>query len=168
MGKIMSGKYLKNGKYKMNKDGTPWEEEVEDPTCLYKSDVINIIGEKNWDKFSKWMTGQGAPIMSDGSMGYFAWDVDKFYRHHVLGEPGLTKDDIAMIIEVSRSIDGKMNSKHWNTSRKGKDVTANEHNKKKHPEYRCGLKRTKMRWNKKKGLREKSKKGSKERIYWSD
>jgi len=98
MAKIMQGKWLKNGKYKMNKDGTPWEEEVDDPSCLSKDDVIKIIGENNWVKFSKWMHGQGAPVLSNGELGYFEWDVQKFKRHYVDGCPELTIDDTAKII----------------------------------------------------------------------
>ena len=98
MGKVMQGIPLKNGKFKKDKKGKVIEIEVEDEGCLYKSDVLKIIGKKNWKKFSKWMFGQGAPIMSDGSLGYFAWDVDKFKRHYVDGIPPLTREEIAEII----------------------------------------------------------------------
>jgi len=95
----MQGIMLKNGKFKKDKNGKYIEKEVDDKGCLYKSDVIEIIGKKNWKKFGKWMTGQGAPVMSDGTLGYFAWDVDKFKRHYVDGIPPLTKEEMMEIIQ---------------------------------------------------------------------
>lgn len=98
MGKVFTGIRLKNGKFKTDKKGKYIEKEIEDPSSLYKSDVLKIIGKNNWNKFSKWMTGQGAPVMSDGTTGYFAWDVDKFKRHYIDGIPPLTKEEIGKII----------------------------------------------------------------------
>ena len=69
--------------------------------------------------------------------------------------------------EHSRNV-GKINTREWNSTKKGKEFNENQHTKEKDPSYHEGLKRTKMRWNKKKGVREKSKKGSRDRIYWSD
>lgn len=99
MGKVFTGIRLKNGEFKKDKKGKYIQKEIEEPSSLYKSDVLKIIGNKNWKKFSKWMTGQGAPIMSDGTMGYFSWDVDKFKRHYVDGVPPLTKMEIMEIIQ---------------------------------------------------------------------
>jgi len=162
MGKIIQG--IKNTKGKFI-----GEQEVEDPTCLYKSDVIVIIGKKNWAKFSKWMTGQGAPIMSDGTMGYFAWDVEKFKRHYIDGVPILTREQIGDILnrmEITGTVGGRTNTRKWNS--KKEDIKNDQHSPKKKWKTHFGLKRTKIRWNKKKGIKEKSKKGSRDRIVWAD
>ena len=90
MAKVMRGKKIK-GKWV--------EQEVDDPSSLSKDDVIKIIGEENLKSFNKWMIGQGAPILSDGSTGYFAWDVQKFKRHHIDGVPYLSRDDIDKIFK---------------------------------------------------------------------
>jgi len=106
MGKVFTGIRLKSGDFKKDKKGKYIEKEIEDSSCLYKSDVLKIIGKNNWTKFSKWMTGQGAPVMSDGTMGYFAWDVDKFKRHYVDGIPPLTREEIGEII-LNGTLHGK-------------------------------------------------------------
>ena len=98
MGKIFTGIRLKNGDFKKDKTGKTIEKEVEDTSCLYKKDVLTIIGSENWTKFSKWMYGQGVPVMSDGTMGYFSWDVDKFKRHYIDGVPPLTRQEMMEII----------------------------------------------------------------------
>lgn len=59
------------------------EKEIEDKNCLYKKDVIDIIGKENWKEFSKWMKGQTSPVMSDGSCGYYSWDVEKFKFYYI-------------------------------------------------------------------------------------
>jgi hypothetical protein len=165
MGKVMQGIRLKNGEFKTDKKGKAIQIEVEDEGCLYKSDVLKIIGEKNWIKFAKWMTGQGAPIMSDGSLGYFAWDVDKFKRHYVDGIPPLTREEVGEIImngtfhgEKVQDIINKEKRLAFNKTKK----------KKKSSKNRCTIKRTKVRWNKKKGIQEVSKKGSKDKICLND
>lgn len=90
MGKINRGKNIK---------GNWVESEVDDPSFLYKSDVIKIIGESNWKLFCKWMTGQTCPVMSDGSTGYYSWDVEKFKRHHIDGIPQMTQKDVEDIFK---------------------------------------------------------------------
>jgi len=170
MGKVMQGIQNKKGEF-------IGEHEVEDINCLYKKDVIKLIGKQNWKKFSKWMRGQGVPVMSDGSEGYFRWDVEEFKTHYVDGVPRLTLKETEEIIkhgtlngkkiETSPQI-GKINTREWNSTRKGAEFKDNQHKKSKDPSYHAGLKRTKLRWNKKKGIQEKSKKGSKDRIFWYD
>jgi hypothetical protein len=183
MGKVMKGITLKNGKFKLGKNGKAIENEVEDPMSLYKEDVLKIIGKKNWKQFSKWMIGQGAPIMSNGQKGYFRHDVDKFKKHYIDGIPLLTKEEVMEIImnstlhgkdvqdiidkaEISGSVGGRINTRKWNSKRS--DIKGDQHNPKKKWQTHVGLKRTKFRWNKKKGIREKSKKGSRDRIFWAD
>jgi len=164
-------KIIKTYKYK----GKWKKKEVNDKDCLSKADVIKIIGEDNWKEFEKWMFGQAGPILSDDSCGYYSWDVQKYKRYYIDGEAPLTPEDLMDIfqdmemqkIEVHNSL-GKINTREWNSSRKGAEMRNNQRNKKKKPATRNGLKRTKMRINKKKGVREKSKKGSRDRIYWSD
>jgi len=179
MGKVMQGIQDKKGEF-------VGEQEVDDVNCLYKRDVIKLIGKKNWTKFSKWMRGQGVPVMSDGTEGYFSWDVEEFKTHYIDGVPRLTLKEVGEIVkhgtlngkkiprsesihkvEVSPQI-GKINTREWNSTRKGAEFKENQHKKSKDPSYHAGLKRTKLRWNKKKGVREKSKKGSRDRIFWYD
>ena len=69
MGKVMKG-YKYGGKWK--------EKEVEDTSCLYRHDVELLVTKKHMIGFAKWMTGQGCPVMSDGSLGFFSWDVEQF------------------------------------------------------------------------------------------
>jgi nicotinamide riboside kinase len=74
MGKIMKG-YKYKGKWK--------EKEVEDPTCLYEHEVEHLIGKKYWIEFAKWMRGQGCPVMSDKTIGFFKWDVEQFIEEEL-------------------------------------------------------------------------------------
>jgi dTDP-glucose 4,6-dehydratase len=74
MGKIIQG-YKHKGQWK--------EKEVEDPSFLYLKDVEYVVGASKMVDFSKWMRGQGCPVMSDQTLGFFKWDVDTFFRHHV-------------------------------------------------------------------------------------
>jgi hypothetical protein len=90
MAKVKQGKKVK-GKW--------IEEEVDDPTALSRDDVIKVIGIDNIKVFDKWMRGQGCPILSNGSIGYFKWDVEKFKRHHIDGIPYLSRDDIDKIFK---------------------------------------------------------------------
>jgi hypothetical protein len=76
------------------------------------------------------------------------------------------KDEQIRRISITRSIDGRTNTRKWGSRKK--DKTEDQHNKKKKWATHEGTKRTKLRWNKKKGIREKSKKGSRDKIYWSD
>jgi len=69
MGKIMKGRKY-GGKWK--------EKEVEDESSLYRKDVEHLVGANNMVEFFKWMSGQGCPLMSDGTIGYFSWDVQRF------------------------------------------------------------------------------------------
>lgn len=87
MAKVIRGISNKSGKFVS-------EEVVDDPTCLSKQDVLNIIGESNWKKFSKWMTGQGAPILADGNMGYFIQDVERFKEQYIDSNSYLTFEEI--------------------------------------------------------------------------
>jgi len=165
------GKVIKHYKYK----GKWKEKEVNDPECLSKDDVLELIGKKHWKEFEKWIYGQAGPIMADNSCGYYVYDVQKFKRYYIDGEAPLTPDDLMEIfqdtelkkVEVSGSL-GKINTREWNSSRKGAQVKDNQHNRKKNPAFRSGLKRTKKRFNKKTGVREKTKKGSRDRVHWSD
>jgi len=164
-------KIIKTYKYK----GKWKKKEINDPDCLSKEDVLKVIDKKNWKEFEKWMFGQAGPILSDDTCGYYSWDVQKYKRYYIDGETPLTPDDLMDIfqdmemqkVEVSNSL-GKTNTREWNSSRKGAEMRANQHKKKKKPGFRDGLKRSKKRFNKKKGVREKSKKGSREHIHWSD
>ena len=164
-------KIIKTYKYK----GKWKKKEVNDPDCLSKDDVLGVIGKDQWKTFEKWIFGQAGPVLSDGTCGYYAWDVQKFKRYYIDGEEPLTPDDVFELfqdmemqkIEIGGTL-GKINTREWNSSRKGLGVAENQHNKKKKPAFRSGLKRTKMRRNKKKGVREKSKKGSRDYINWSD
>ena len=165
------GKVIKHYKYK----GKWKEKEVNDPECLSKDDVLGIIREDNWKEFEKWIYGQAGPVMADNSCGYYAYDLQKYKRHYIDGEVPLSPDDIMEIfqdmelkkIEVSNSL-RKINTREWNSSRKGAEVENNQKKKKKKPGFRSGLKRNKKRWNKKRGKKEISKKGSREHIHWSD
>ena len=165
------GKIIKKYKYK----GTLKEKEVNDKDCLSKTEVLKLIGQENWKTFDKWMFGQAGPIMSDNTCGYYSWDVQKFKRFYIDKEDPATPDDLMNIfqdmemqkIEIGGSL-GKINTREWNSSRKGIEMKNNQRNKKKKPATRNGLKRTKLRRNKKTGVREKSKKGSRDKIYWSD
>jgi hypothetical protein len=74
MGKIIKG-YKYKGKWK--------EKEVEDPTCLYKHEVEHLVGADNMVLFDKWITGQGCPVMSDNTMGFFEWDVERFIEEEL-------------------------------------------------------------------------------------
>jgi len=164
-------KIIKNYKYR----GKWKKKEVNDPDCLSKDDVIKIIKKENWKEFDKFIFGQTGPILSDDSCGYYSWDVQKFKRFYIDKEEPATPEDLMDIfqdmemqkIEIHNSL-GKINTREWNSSRKGAEMRDNQRNKKKKPGFRNGLKRTKRRYNKKKGLREKSKKGSRDRIHWSD
>jgi len=166
MGKIIK-KYKYKGKWK--------EKKVNDPDCYSKDDVLKIIEKENWNVFDKWIFGQTGPVLSDGTCGYYSWDVQKFKRYYIDKEEPDNPDDIMELfqememrkIEQTNSL-GKINTREWNSSRKGIKVKENQRNKKKKPATRSGLKRTKIRRNKKKGVREKSKKGSRDHIYWSD
>ena len=73
------GKVIKGYKYR----GEWREKEVEDEYSLYKSDVVNLIGKEHWKEFSKWMRGQGCPVMSDKTIGYFKWDVEQFIEEEL-------------------------------------------------------------------------------------
>lgn len=75
MGKVLRGIKNKKGKFV--------EREVEEPNSLYKADALKIIGKEHWKEFDKWMIGQGAPEMSDGSLGYFDQDVQKYKRNYI-------------------------------------------------------------------------------------
>jgi len=101
MGKTIQGKQVK-GKW--------IEEEVDDPSCLYESDVIKIIGQENLKAFKKWMAGQGAPIMSDSTCGYFSWDVEKFKRHYIDGVPQMMRSDIE---EIFKQMDKDKDKKEY-------------------------------------------------------
>jgi len=70
------------------------------------------------------------------------------------------------MIEITRSIDGEMNTRKWGSKRE--DVQVEQHQANKKWYFHEGLKRTKLRWNKKKGKLELSKKGSRDAIYWCD
>jgi hypothetical protein len=74
MGKIMKG-YKYKGKWK--------EKEVEDPTCLYEHEVEHLVGADNMVLFDKWVTGQGCPVMSDKTIGFFKWDVEQFIEEEL-------------------------------------------------------------------------------------
>ncbi len=62
----------------------------------------------------------------------------------------------------------KMNEKAWNSSNHGKKHSKSQHKKKKKYFVTDAPKRTKKRFNKKKGEKEVSKKGSVDRFYWAD
>jgi hypothetical protein len=173
MGKIMQGVKDTKGEF-------VGEQEIDDLTCLYKSDVLKIIGKKNWAKFTKWMRGQGAPVMSDGSMGYFSWNVEEF-KNRIEGVKKLTLKETAEIIkrgtlpktndiiekaEIGGTVGGRINTRKWNSKRR--DITEDQHNPKKNWRYHVHTKRTKVRWNKKKGVLEKTKKGSRDKTWWAD
>ena len=168
---IILGKIIKHYKYR----GKWKTKEVNDKDCLTKKEVIKIISEDYWDDFDKWMFGKTGPIMSDNSCGYYSWDVTKFKRFYIDKDEPLSPDDLYQIfadmnkdgLEISTTM-GKINTREWNSTRKGAEVRENQRNRKKKPGFRSGLKRTKRRFNKKKGVREKSKKGSRDKIYWSD
>jgi len=72
--KIMKG-YKYKGKWK--------EKEVDDPTCLYLKQVEQLVGSNNMVEFNKWMRGQGCPVMSDNTMGFFKWDVEQFIEEEL-------------------------------------------------------------------------------------
>ena len=69
-------------------------------------------------------------------------------------------------LEKTGSVGGRINTRKWNSKRE--DVKDDQHNPKKKWYYHDGLKRTKKRWNKKKGVQEISKKGSRDKIVWCD
>jgi len=69
-------------------------------------------------------------------------------------------------LQKTGSVGGRINTRKWGSKREDKKL--DQHNKKKKWQTHVGLKRTKLRWNKKKGAREKSKKGSRDRVFWSD
>lgn len=60
-----------------------------------------------------------------------------------------------------------MNSRCWNSSNHGKEFTKEQHKAKKWFLTNSPM-RTKLRWNKKRGIREKTKKGSHEDYFWVD
>jgi hypothetical protein len=35
----------------------------------------------SWKTFKIWMNGQTCPILGDGSLGYYDYDVDRFIRY---------------------------------------------------------------------------------------
>ena len=62
----------------------------------------------------------------------------------------------------------KMNTKAWGSQASGKRATEDQNKKNKKWFVTYSPKRVKMRWNKKKGVYEKSKKGSREYYFWAD
>jgi len=62
----------------------------------------------------------------------------------------------------------KMNQRAWGADSHGKQHTEDQHKKGKKWFITCAPKRTKKRWNKKKGVFEISKKGSREYYLWAD
>ena len=151
------------------------KKEINDPNCLSKEDVLKIITEENWGEFEKWIFGKSGPVLSDGRCGYYFWDVEEFKSRYIDHDESLTPDEIYNMFqenelkkaEISNSL-GKINTREWNSSRKGESIKENQHSRKKKPAFHSGLKRTKKRWNKKKGKLELSKKGSRDKTYWSD
>lgn len=76
------------------------------------------------------------------------------------------ENNIIVGLEKTGTVDGRINTRKWGSKRE--DKTLDQHNKTKKWQHHVGLKRTKIRWNKKKGIQEKSKKGSRDRVFWSD
>lgn len=148
MGKVMqwNGKTGKKSKYI----------EVEDSNCLYEKEVKEMLGKQDWKDFEYFILGQTCPKMSDNSSGYYKWDVERFIDLNVV------KDDL----EVTGTVGGRTNTRKWGSKRE--DKKNDQHNKKKKWQTHDGLKRTKLRWNKKRGKREVSKKGSRDIIAWAD
>jgi len=70
-------------------------------------------------------------------------------------------------MEISRDIDGKMNSKKWNSDDKD-SRSENQHTPHKKWYVTTAPKRVKQKWNKKRGRLELTKKGSKEYYLWAD
>jgi len=62
----------------------------------------------------------------------------------------------------------KMNTRAWGSGSHGKQATEDQNKKGKKWFVTCSPKRVKMRWNKKRGIYEKTKKGSKEFFVWAD
>jgi len=123
---------------------------------MTKREVEIVIGMKGALEFFKIAHKNGYGVNNEYPMSYVMQYMGE-------GAEGGTK----VKFEHSRNT-GKINTREWNSTRKGEEFNENQHTKEKNPAYREGLKRTKMRWNKKKGVREKSKKGSRDRIYWND
>ena len=49
---------------------------------MNKKEVIERIGEKNWNKFTEFMRGQTVGLI-DGKCDYYKWDVEKFERNYL-------------------------------------------------------------------------------------
>ena len=62
----------------------------------------------------------------------------------------------------------KMNTGAWGAGSSGKRVTEDQNKRNKKWYITCSPKRVKMRWNKKKGILELSKKGSRDFYFWAD
>lgn len=101
MSKVIQGKNIK-GKWS--------ESEVEDSTVWSKEDVIKLIGEEHWKQFSKWMNGQGCPVLSNKELGYWQWDVEKWKRHYIDGVPQLMREDIE---EIFKEMDKEKEKKEY-------------------------------------------------------
>ena len=69
-------------------------------------------------------------------------------------------------LEITGTVDGRTNTRKWGS--KKRDVKNDHHKKGKKWYFHEGIKRTKLRWNKKKGKRERSKKGSRDKVFWAD
>jgi len=76
------------------------------------------------------------------------------------------EDNVIKGITITGTVGGRINTRKWGS--KKEDIKNDQHSPKKKWQTHFGLKRTKVRWNKKKGKQEKSKKGSRDRICWAD
>ena len=45
---------------------------------MTEEEVKTYIREENWNKFVEWIGGQTCPVLEDGVLGYFPWDVERF------------------------------------------------------------------------------------------
>jgi hypothetical protein len=62
----------------------------------------------------------------------------------------------------------KINTRAWNSSSHGKQITEDQNKKGKKWFVTYSPKRVKLKWNKKNGVLEKTKKGSREYFVWAD
>ena len=69
-------------------------------------------------------------------------------------------------VQITGSVGGRINTRKWGS--KKRDIKEDQHKKKKKWYIHEGLKRTKLRWNKKRGKQELSKKGSRDIVSWAD
>lgn len=54
------------------------KKETKLPDCLTSDETKAYLNNRIWEKFGKWITGQTCPVMEDGKLGYYSWDVERF------------------------------------------------------------------------------------------